>query len=493
MSRLRLAVIVLAMVVIALAWQQVLAARAGLSLRSLPAAVPAVFMAPKGSQARPAVLLAHGFSGSKQLMQAYAYTLAHAGYAVLLWDFDGHGANAAPAGADSLQANIETAFSLLAAQPEADPTRVALLGHSMGSGAVMTAGITHPDRYAAVIAISPTGADVSADRPPNLLLQAGAWEAPFVANARRLLTQAGGPNDNLTSGQARSLIVIPAAEHISILFRSLSHQAALDWLDGVFGPQGPHFYTDRRITWFLLHLVAWLALLVAVGPWIRRLDGQDVRPVASTGLGWRPWLGLALGPLTATLFLALLNYLTPVASLGGIQVGMAMGLWFGLAGLVWLVVGGLQPGRPQRRALALGLAMFVVLTLAFGVMAQTVWMQWWLIGPRMLRWPLLALLTLLWFLAAGVVQAGAERTSTWRATRLFAWWLAQSISLLAGLAMVVLLVPGMFFVFLLLPLVPLLVGILALAAMGFTRPWSYALGSALFFGWVLAAVFPLAA
>jgi len=64
--------------------------------------------------------------------------------------------------------------------------------------------------------------------------------------------------------------------------------------------------------------------------------------------------------------------------------------------------------------------------------------------------------------------------------------------LLVGLAAVVVFVPGMFFVFLLLPLVPFLIGILALAGVGFGRPWSYALGSALFFGWVLAAVFPLA-
>jgi len=37
---------------------------------------------------------AHGFAGSKQLMLGYAHVLAHAG-AVMLWDFGGHGANAA--------------------------------------------------------------------------------------------------------------------------------------------------------------------------------------------------------------------------------------------------------------------------------------------------------------------------------------------------------------------------------------------------------------
>lgn len=490
MSRLRLAVIAVALILIILAWQQVLAARVGLTVRSLNAqGAPAIFMAPAGGIGRPAVLIAHGFSGSKQLMLAYGYTLAHAGYAVLLWDFDGHGANPSPAGANSLQDNIRAAYDLLADQPEADPGRVALLGHSMGSGAVMTAGIDQPQRYAAVVAISPTGADVSPTLPPNLLLQAGAWESPFVANAERLLAQAGGPNQNLAAGLARKLVVIPAAEHISILFRSPSHQAALAWLDGVFGLKGPHSYTDRRILWFFVHLLAWLAAVIAISPWLRRPNpGQ----AATRARDWRIGLGLLAGPCVAALGLALLNLLAPVAGLGGIQVGMAMALWFGMAGLVWLAVGGLRPGRPDGRALILGLAMFGLLAVAFGLMAQAVWMQWWLVSPRLLRWPLMALLTLPWFLAAGAVRDGGPSGADHRRTRLLVLWLAESLGLLVGLAAVVVFVPGMFFVFLLLPLIPLLLGILTLAGTGFSHPWSYALGSALFFGWVLAAVFPLA-
>ncbi len=484
MSRLRSAVLLIALVLVALSWQQVRAARSGLTVRPLNEdGLPAIFMAPSGAESRPGVLVAHGFSGSKQLMLAYGHVLAHAGYAVLLWDFDGHGANPVPSGQDSLAANIETAFALLIAQPEADPGRVALLGHSMGSGAVMAAGITHPQRYAAVIAISPTGADVSPTLPPNLLLQAGALEGRFVANAERLLAQAGGLNQDLAGGLARKLTVIPLAEHISILFRSPSHQAALAWLDGVFGPQAPSAYSDRRIGWFFVHLLAWLAAVMAAAPWWRRLAGDGPRP----GMATRPWrsgLGVLAGPLAAAGLLALLNLLTPVAGLGGLQVGMAMALWFGLAGLVWLLVGGQRPGRTDRRALLLGLAMFALLTVAFGLMAQTVWMQWWLVGPRLLRWPLMALLTLPWFAASASARGGDARRAV--------WWLVESLGLLVGLAAVVVFVPGMFFVFLLLPLVPFLIGILALAGVGFGRPWSYALGSALFFGWVLAAVFPLA-
>jgi len=48
----------------------------------------------------------------------------------------------------------------------------------MGSGAVMSTGIRNPDRFAATVAVSPTGAAVTPQVPRNP--QAGSWEAGFV-------------------------------------------------------------------------------------------------------------------------------------------------------------------------------------------------------------------------------------------------------------------------------------------------------------------------
>jgi len=55
----------------------------------------------------------------------------------------------------------------------------------MGSGAVMS-GIRNPDRFAATVAVSPTGVAVTPQVPRNPQLQAGSWEAGFVTNAKRL-------------------------------------------------------------------------------------------------------------------------------------------------------------------------------------------------------------------------------------------------------------------------------------------------------------------
>ncbi len=273
MTRTRYFLLFIALLLIVLSWWGVVAARDGLVVRSWNVhearslnreGVPLLYVAPKTTAKVPGVLVAHGFAGSKQLMLGYAHVLAHGGYAVMLWDFAGHAANAAPLGGLSLQQDLDVAYAALIEQSEVDPARLALLGHSMGSGAVMSAGIRDVNRFGATVAISPTGAQVTPSTPRNLLLQAGSWEGGFVRNAQRLLAAAGGENENLAEGKGRSLLIIPNAEHITILFRNASHQAALNWLNATFGISNNSNYVDRRMIWYGLHLLAWLLLLGAV-------------------------------------------------------------------------------------------------------------------------------------------------------------------------------------------------------------------------------------
>ncbi|MBD2683559.1 MULTISPECIES: alpha/beta fold hydrolase [Nostoc] len=245
---------IVAVVLITLSWWGVLRAQTSLVSRQMERlGVPLLYVAPQNAQNVPGVLIAHGYAGSKQLMLGYAYTLAHAGYAVMLWDFDSHGANTKPLKNNSLKENLNVAYTVLLEQPEVDKSRLATLGHSMGSGAVMSAAINQVDRYAATVAVSPTGASITPNVPRNLLLQAGSWENRFVANAQRLLVSGGGENHNFTQGKARKLVIIPNAEHITILFRHSSHQAARDWLNNTFGINSQSNYVDYRMLWYFLH------------------------------------------------------------------------------------------------------------------------------------------------------------------------------------------------------------------------------------------------
>jgi pimeloyl-ACP methyl ester carboxylesterase len=156
----------------------------------------------------------------------------------LLWDFKGHGSNPAPLDLTGLQPDLNIAYQTLIAQPEVDPKAIALLGHSMGGSAVMTASIEQPEKFDATIAISPTKAAVTPQVPANLQLQVGSGEGRFVETAKALLEKAGGQNQNLDQGRGRQLIIVPNVEHITILFSDISHQSALRWLNPTWMPLG---------------------------------------------------------------------------------------------------------------------------------------------------------------------------------------------------------------------------------------------------------------
>jgi dienelactone hydrolase len=126
----RLGLLVLAILLIVSSWLGIAVARSGLEVRSLQKeGVPLLYLAPQGASEIPGVLVAHGFAGSKQLMLGYGHVLAHAGYAVMLWDFDGHGANGTRLQRYELQQNLDVALQALLEQPQVAPNRLALLGH----------------------------------------------------------------------------------------------------------------------------------------------------------------------------------------------------------------------------------------------------------------------------------------------------------------------------------------------------------------------------
>ena len=478
----RLALAAVALLLILLAWWGLLGAGRGLDSRRLSGAngEPLRFLAPADATGVPGVIIAHGFSGSTPFMLGFGQILARAGYGVMLLDFDGHGSARVRLDDNSLPRNLDAAYAALIAQPEIDPARVALLGHSMGSGAVMSAAIADAERYRAAVAVSPTGAAVSPQSPRNLLLMAGTLEPRFAASGRDLLARAGGANDDLAGGRGRAMVDVPNVEHITILFSGVAHQAALDWLNRTFDRPAATAAPDRRVVWYVAHLAGWLLLVTAAAPLFPAAAPAAVRRRAP----W-PWLGLPLGALAAALLLAALGRFGDISGLGGVLVGGALALWFGALGVVWLLLG-FRPPWPMGRDALWGLVLFAVLTLAFGVMAGRVWLPWWLTPERFALWLPAAVAALPWLLAAGLAQQGAS------ARQRAGWWLFQTAVIVAGLLLTVVVAPGLGFVTLLMPVIPAVLAGMSLAGAAIDRPWSYAIGNALFFGWLLVAIFPLA-
>ena len=110
---------------------------------------------PERDRPQAAVVVVHGWGGNAALMLPLARPLHEAGFAALFIDTRCHGASdddrftSLPRFAE----DAEHAFAWLAAQPGIDPQRIALLGHSVGAGAVLFAASRTP-QVAAVVSVA---------------------------------------------------------------------------------------------------------------------------------------------------------------------------------------------------------------------------------------------------------------------------------------------------------------------------------------------------
>lgn len=194
----------------------------------------------------PLVVMAHGFAGSRQMMQGYALTLAHAGYRVLAFDFEGHGRHPVPMSGDVTSIDgttrrlVDQTLQIVSAASPRQP--VALLGHSMATDILIRAQISAPDLLGPVIAISAFSQAVTATQPASMLMITGAWEAGLRDFARRAVVlvdpRVGEGDLALSDGVTRKAIVAPLAEHVGVLHSRSGRAEAVGWLDAYYGRSG---------------------------------------------------------------------------------------------------------------------------------------------------------------------------------------------------------------------------------------------------------------
>jgi len=437
--------------------------------------------APADPAAMPGVVVVHGFAGSSALMHTWSLALARAGFVVAAPDLSGHGRNVtSEVGADGLGADLEAALAVLVATPGVDTSRLALLGHSMGSGAVLRLAIDQPDRFAAVVAVSPTDADVDEERPRDLLLLAGSAEPRFVANARSLLARAGGERGVPGDGDARRFLVIPRTEHVTILFAPAAHAASIAWLSDAVEHPGPAVEpTASRgpmLGWLLLVvgvILAWRALVLGAGT-----PARDA--VRRRGA----WVALVLGGVAASASLVIVARSFDVPARSGVLVAGELGLWFLMTGAVWLRFG-VRPSAPDGRDLGWG-SLGVLTVFVIGATASSAWLTWWLPSARVPLMVGLVLACLPFSLAATAAMQGR------RGVAAFGTWSAISAAVVVTLGAAAFVVPGLGFVVLLLPLLPAVIGLMLALAVGLDRPWSAGITGAVLLGWLMAGLFPLA-
>jgi dienelactone hydrolase len=356
----------------------------------------------------PVVAIAHGYSADRAIMSPMARSLARAGYAALTIDLRGHGSNPARF-AGELQADVAAAVDWLEASPLVDGSRLAVLGHSMGAGAVLDLATSDP-RPAAVVLVS-GGWQVRDQVVPDHVLSLVASGDPGRI-AERMDDVAA---DLRTAGTEVTAIEVPGTSHVSILFSDRAVREVVAFLDPVLGVErgGPEpGLDDPRLRVAALYAAAAVVLVGLLGA----LAGRVVAGLLATGVqrsrAADGWQGLVL-------LAAALGLTAPVMAAGGfdvwpigagqpvvVQLLVAGSLLWVARGLTargvltgwpatWLVPGPWLPGRTSLvTGAAAGAATFVLLLPLGPVLHRMVPSP-----TRLALWVVVALMSLPFFAA----------------------------------------------------------------------------------------------
>ncbi len=304
-------VALLALAAVGIALLHLVGATSGLVVETIDiAGTPATLFRPSDARPAPAVVIAHGFAGSRELMQPFAITFARNGYVAITFDALGHGKNPHPlpgslaggdGAAEALVDQLGTVVAFARTAPGADG-RIALLGHSMASDIVVRYAQAHPD-VAATVAVSMFATGLTPTSPRDLLVVVGAWEPQILRDQgiKAAAMAAHGPvvprttYGSLTAGTARRVSFSSDVEHIGVLYSRDSLREALDWLDAVFAHRGSGFL-DVRGRWLGL---LFGGLVVLARPLLALLPKVSQR-YRGAGLPWRRLLPVAMAPALLT-------------------------------------------------------------------------------------------------------------------------------------------------------------------------------------------------
>ncbi|MEQ8589658.1 MAG: alpha/beta fold hydrolase [Roseitalea porphyridii] len=437
----------------------------------------------------PVVVVAHGFAGSRQIMQAYSLNLARTGYRVLAFDFEGHGSNPRPMSGDV--SSIDGTTALLVAEtrrvvaaaralPGNQP--VSLLGHSMATDILVRTALAERadgQPVAAVVAISMFSEAVTATMPERLLVISGQLESRLrqaALDAVRLVEADAEEGDLVTFGSvAREALVAPWVEHVGVLFSPTAVRAAIGWLDDTYERESDTQVVSMGL-WILLLLAGTVAIIY---PLAALLPEREPAP----DLSIRRFLfavtlpAVAAPVLVAPLYSNFLPVLVADYLVMHLAVYGILQLW--LSGQVREIVKPISWGAVALLAFW-GIAVF---GLALDRYAASFWPN----SERIVLIALLALGTVPFMLADSMVTA-AGRGALWRR-------IAARVALLSSLIAGALIDPeNLAFVLIVLPVFVLFFFVHGLMGRWVGRRCGAAaagLGLGLCLAWVLGVSFPL--
>jgi dienelactone hydrolase len=200
------------------------------------------------SSPTPAVLFCHGISNAKETLSGLALETTRFGFISLTIDLAGHGESGGRVGGMDTSLGAVAAFDYLASLPEVDQTRLGVVGHSLGAGAVRVVAATR-NVSATIFIGGATGISgepsLTANWPPNMLIAVGEEDVLVdLTNLKTTLITVFSTQDSIRGGElygsfdkktARMLFSTPTIHLLEPLDTNISAQTQ-KWLQSSFYP-----------------------------------------------------------------------------------------------------------------------------------------------------------------------------------------------------------------------------------------------------------------
>lgn len=375
------------------------------------------------------VVLFHGLSANKVIMQYLAHGFAQAGLRVFIPDLPGHGRSPGPFTPEQAESCSTSLLRGLAARGMIIPDRTILAGHSMGGAIALR--LADKFRPAGVIAISPAPMVAAHGiSPENLLFHSSPLLTPYTLILAGQF-DAPGIRDSAADLAAHSPYAwakysqVPWNTHVSILFSPTVARDVQAWSTHILGlPNVAHLPSRANMFGCVLGI---FGLVLIAGPFIREMVGKNAPADPEVAQPVRRVRGFVELALLSVVAVVLLHFWHPV-QIFRLFEGDYLAAFFLIVGigLVLLHLKDASVGFRAQRGVLFGAAVAgLLMALLVNGWFELTLSGAWLNLARWVRFPLFFLTTFLFLygleLLAGPVVNGGMRYVSWFLLLVLAW------------------------------------------------------------------------
>ncbi len=229
----------------------------------------------------PVVVIGHGVSVNKEMMEGFAVDLAANGYIVAVLDWRGHGRSTGELrNRADLLVDLDSVINDIPSHVNAKMEDLVLMGYSMGGSPTYQYASTH--NTAAWIGLG-TGIPEDIETPDNTLVVIGKYDEAFspetvrasMGSIVRGTIEYNTRYGSFTDGSARKVHLIGTADHLIVPWHPNAITSVTRWVARTFGEEKPASTFLPRMVLLVLGTLGFLGLLYSVSFLLTKILGVE--------------------------------------------------------------------------------------------------------------------------------------------------------------------------------------------------------------------------